>query len=154
MLHITFFELIVRAIPESFLFVFSVYVFANTKIDIKKYIISSITLAIGTFLIRKLPISYGIHTILNIILLVCICNFFNKINTLQCIKGGILTAILLFFSEGFNLFLIQCRVGTNATFIFSNPVLKTIYGLPSLAVFLISVLLINFFVKRKKSKNV
>lgn len=149
MLHISFFELIVRAIPESFLFVFAIYVFANAKIDIKKYIIASLSLAIGTFFIRKLPISYGIHTILNIILLVLICNFLNKINTVECIKGGIFTAILLFFSEGVNLFLIQLKVGENVTSVFSDPVLKTIYGLPSLIIFLIIILLINFLMKRK-----
>lgn len=151
MLHISFFELIVRTIPESFLFVFAIYVFANTKVDFKKYIIASIGLAIGTFFIRKLPISYGIHTIINIILLVFICNFFNKINTLECIKGGIFTAILLFFSEAINLFLIQLKVGDNVTSIFSNPVLKTIYGIPSLIIFLVIILSVNFLKNRKRA---
>ncbi len=150
MLHISFFELIVRTIPESFLFVFAIYVFANTKLDFKKYIISSIELAIGTFFIRKLPISYGIHTIINIILLVFICNFFNKINTLECIKGGIFTAIILFFSEAINLFLIQLKVGDNVTSIFRDPVLKTIYGIPSLIIFLLVILLVNFLKNRKR----
>lgn len=150
MLHISFFELIVRTIPESFLFVFAIYVFANTKLDFKRYIISSIELAIGTFFIRKLPISYGIHTIINIILLVFICNFFNKINTLECIKGGIFTAIILFFSEAINLFLIQLKVGDNVTSIFRDPVLKTIYGIPSLIIFLLVILLVNFLKNRKR----
>lgn len=150
MLHISFFELIVRTIPESFLFVFAIYVFANKKLDFKKYIISSIELAIGTFFIRKLPISYGIHTIINIILLVFICNFFNKINTLECIKGGIFTAIILFFSEAINLFLIQLKVGDNVTSIFRDPVLKTIYGIPSLIIFLLVILLVNFLKNRKR----
>lgn len=154
MLHISFFELIVRTIPESFLFVFAIYVFANKKLDFKKYIISSIELAIGTFFIRKLPISYGIHTIINIILLVFICNFFNKINTLECIKGGIFTAIILFFSEAINLFLIQLKVGDNVTSIFRDPVLKTIYGIPSLVIFLAIIILINFLKNRKKIKDV
>ncbi|WP_024613172.1 hypothetical protein [Clostridium sp. Ade.TY] len=153
MLHISFFELIVRAIPESFLFVFAIYVFANKKLDIKKYIISSLGLAISMFIVRNFPIGYGTHTILNIILLVCITNFFNKINTVECIKGGIITAILLFFSEGINLFLIQLKVGENVTSVFSDPVLKTIYGLPSLIIFLVIILLINFLKKRKKINN-
>ena len=154
MLHISFFELIVRAIPESFLFVFAIYVFANKKVDLNKYIISSIGLAISMFVVRSFPIGYGTHTILNIILLVCITNFLNKINTLECIKGGIFTSIILFFSEAINLFLIQLKVGENVTSIFSDPILKTIYGIPSLVIFLAIIILINFLKNRKKIKDV
>lgn len=154
-LHLSFFEFIVRSIPESILFVFAVYIFSNTKIKFRKYIFSSILLAITTFLIRMLPISYGIHTILNIIMLVIIASSVIKISVIDSIRAGILTAILMFICEGINMVLIQLIHRNEIGEIFTNPILKTAYGLPSLIIFTI-LLLIYKFIKfnRKGIKSV
>lgn len=148
--HLSFFELIIRGIPEGILFVFAVHIFSNTKIKFKNYVVSSILLTITIFLIRMLPISYGIHTILNIIMLVVITSVVLKISIIDSIRSGILTAILMFICEGINMGLIQLINGNEIEKIFSNPILKTVYGLPSLIIFTIIILLYKFIKSNRK----
>lgn len=154
-LHLSFLEFVVRGIPEGILFIFSVYVFSNTKIETKNFIIASLSLSIATFLVRMLPISYGIHTILNIIVLVIIATIIIKVSIIDAIRSGILTAILMFVCEGINMGLIQITHGSDMERIFTDPVLKTVYGIPSLMIFTI-ILLVYKFIKfnRKGFKSV
>ncbi|MBP1888713.1 hypothetical protein J2Z53_000292 [Clostridium moniliforme] len=152
MLAVSFLELIVRGVPESFLFVYSVYILSNTKFNKKLYFLTSTILVVVTFFIRRLPISYGIHTILNIILLVILTTYIDKINILKSIKAGIITAIIMFICEGINMFFIQCLCGNNIIRIFTNPTLKTIYGLPSLIIFFVVILIIKFLLYKKEEK--
>ncbi|MBM7835277.1 hypothetical protein [Clostridium sardiniense] len=154
-LHLSFLEFVVRGIPEGILFIFSVYVFSNTKIESEKFIISSLSLAIATFLVRMLPISYGIHTILNIIVLVIIATVIIKVTPIDAIRSGILTAILMFVCEGINMGLIQITHGSDMERIFTDPVLKTVYGIPSLMIFTIILLVYKFIkINRKGFKSV
>ncbi|GAA0069657.1 hypothetical protein UT300003_11800 [Clostridium sardiniense] len=154
-LHLSFLEFVVRGIPEGILFIFSVYVFSNTKIESGKFIISSLSLAIATFLVRMLPISYGIHTILNIIVLVIIATVIIKVSIIDAIRSGILTAILMFVCEGMNMGLIQITHGSDMERIFTDPVLKTVYGIPSLMIFTIILLAYKFIkINRKGFKSV
>ena len=60
-------------IPESFLLVFVSYVFAGKRVNRKLYFISSILFVIVACLVRRLPIHFGVHTII-IILIYSIIN--------------------------------------------------------------------------------
>lgn len=150
MLTVSFLELVTRGVPESFLFVYSVYIITNTKIDNKKYFLSSIMLALIGFFNRLLPISYGIHTILNIIVLVILSTYIIKINVLQSIKASLLICIIMFICEGVNMFLIQILYGDNIVKVLTNPVLKTLYGIPSLIMTTIIILIIKFLLNKKR----
>ena len=150
MLTVSFLELVTRGVPESFLFVYSVYIITNTKIDNKKYFLSSIMLALIGFFNRLLPISYGIHTILNIIVLVILSTCIIKINVLQSIKASLLICIIMFICEGVNMFLIQILYGDNIVKVLTNPVLKTLYGIPSLIMTTIIILIIKFLLNKKR----
>lgn len=150
MLQVSFFELVARGIPESFLFIYLVHLLTHTKINIKKYFISSMLLDVIGFLIRRLPINYGIHTILNIVVVVILVTAINKINILEAIKSTIITSIIVFVCEGINMFLIQILYGNNIANILSNPVLKIIYGMPSLIIFIIVILTIRIIIYKKE----
>ena len=134
MLKLTMFEFVIRSIPEVFVFMFAAYAFSKTKIDKKIYILSSLLLAVAVFVIRALPINYGVHTILNISFMTIISNSINKIEIISSVKAAIIMAIILFASEGINVFILKFLLGDRLTMILSNPVLKTIYGLPSLLI--------------------
>jgi hypothetical protein len=150
MLKLSAFEFIFRTLPEAFIFIFASYLFANQKINTKKYILSSIMVAISIFLIRMLPINYGVHTILNIITQTLILNSINKIDIIPAVKSALVTTICLFIIELLNMVALNIIYGNQLNEILSNPMLKTIYGLPSLAAFLIIVICYYYF---KKGKN-
>lgn len=154
-LQLSFFEFLCRTIPEALLFILAIYIFSGVKFKVKRFLLSSFILAIITFLVRMLPISYGIHIMLNIIVFFSIQNLIIKINITDSIKYSILTAILMSICEGFNVGFLKIFNVNRIEEIFNNPILKTLYGLPSLIIFLI-VLLIYKLIKcnRKEIKYV
>ncbi len=87
------------------------------------------------FIIRSLPISYGIHTILSIMVLILLSYIINRIDVIRAVKSTIITIILQLICEGTNIFIIQYILKENMNHIFRDPNLKTIYGIPSLIIF-------------------
>ncbi|MGV8984058.1 hypothetical protein [Clostridium sp.] len=155
MLKLTLLEVFLRSLPEEFLVIFAVYAFSKTVINIKKYIISSILYLISVYLIRLLPIQYGVHTILNIIVIIIVSVNINKIGTIKSIKAGIMAVILLFICEGINMVIIQDVLKVNMINILSNTSLKILYGIPSLVMFAAVVCTYYLYlVKRKKLSEV
>lgn len=150
MLKLSLFEIIVRALPEEFLFVLSVHAFTKTGINLKKYLMSGSILWIMACLIRLLPIQYGINTILGLIVLIVLVSYINKIDIIKSIRAGIITMILGFVFEGINLLLIQFVLHKELQNIVGDPVLKTLYGLPSLIIFAIFVIVYYFRLSKRK----
>ncbi|ACQ53430.1 hypothetical protein WBZ18_17250 [Clostridium botulinum] len=135
MLKLSIVEFVARATPEAFLLIFAVYTFSNTRMNKKNYLLSSFLMLIMIFIIRSLPISYGIHTILSIMVLILLSYIINRIDVIRAVKSTIITIILQLICEGTNIFIIQYILKENMNHIFRDPNLKTIYGIPSLIIF-------------------
>jgi len=150
MLKLTLLEVFLRALPESFLVVFAVYAFSKTVINMKRYIISSIFYVILIYIIRLLPIQYGVHTILNIIVLIVLTVNINKIVIIKSIQASIMALILLFICEGINMFIIQYIFKVNVINLLTNRSLKILYGIPSLVIFATTVFSYYIYLARRK----
>ncbi|MBW9149911.1 hypothetical protein K2F40_13180 [Clostridium sp. CM028] len=153
MLKITLLEFLFRGLPEGFLIFFAVYVFSKTVINIKRYIISSIIFIIAVYLIRLLPIQYGVHAILNIIVIIVLTVNINKISIIKSIKAGIMTVVLELICEGINVFIIDNIFKADIMYVLGEPLLKTLYGIPSLLVFAIIVSTYYLYVARRKKMS-
>ncbi|MDY4948122.1 MAG: hypothetical protein SO128_01960 [Clostridium cadaveris] len=149
MLKLTAIEIVARLIPEALIFIFATYALSKTKIDIKRYITASCLLTTCIFIIRMLPISYGVHTILNIIVQAVIIIYINRIEIIDAIKCTITTAISLFILEGLNMLLLTFIFDDQVESIMRDPFLKTLSGLPSLAAFAIIIITYYFYLKKK-----
>ena len=106
MLKIGVIELLIRLTPESFLLIFIIQAFSDSKINKNKYILSSLLLTLTIYSVRLLPIHYGVHTVLNIIAIVLICTFINKVTPIKAISCSLILSIFLALSEALNLFFI------------------------------------------------
>ena len=152
MLRITLFEFIFRGIPEIILIILASYIFSRTKIDKKNFIKALIISNIGVFVIRNLPIGYGIHTILNIIfqtiVVVKVCN----IDSIKAIKSSILSAIILFLAEFINVGLLNLILQENISSLFNNIKIKTLCGLPSIFIFALIIYLYNVYMKKRENR--
>lgn len=153
MLALTSFELIGRTIPEAFIFIFATYVFSNTKLDAKRYIISSVLLGICIYFVRKLPINYGVHTILNIIIQSSIITAISKIAIVKVIRSAIISALSLFILEAFNILILSLIFKEQLQELMLNPTSKIIYGSPSLICFVVIIVSYYHVNKRGKIKN-
>ncbi len=155
MLHLTWFEFFARVIPEEFFTLLLVYALSKQKVDVKRYILSSLLYAVLVFAIRELPISYGIHTIINVIVLIGISYFINKINLTVSIRSSIITLILLYVCELINMLFIQYILHLDLTKMYTDVYVKTLYSLPSLiSLAIITIFLYYLLVIRKREKNV
>lgn len=150
MLRISLFEFFVRAIPEEFFFVLAIHAFSKTAIDLKKYLFSGTLASIMIYLIRSLPIQYGVHTLLGLIMLIVVVTSINKIDIITAIRGGITSFILCFILEGINVSFIQFVLKKDLNLILSNPITKTLAGLPSLIAFGIVVIAYYYRLKKKE----
>lgn len=145
-------EILLRAIPEGFLYILGVYVFSKVRIHKKSYIISSLITSIAIYFIRELPINYGVHTILSILFIVFLSILYNEIDSIKVIRSTILTFIIQFLSEGINMIVLTSIPSLNLDKLFSVAICKTLLGLPSIAITL--VVCIWFYNVNKKKDEI
>jgi hypothetical protein len=149
MLKITLFEFIVRAIPEAFIYILACYALSKHTVNAIRYIASSVLFAIAMYLIRVLPINYGVHIILNIVVLNVILISINKIDIIPAIKASIVGFIALFIIEMGNMLVLSYIFKGRIDEIMSNTIIKVIYGLPSLGLFALGTICYYYHLRKK-----
>lgn len=155
MLKVSLLEFIIRGIPEGLILFLAIYAFTKNKIQLNRYLISSIVLSICVYFIKMLPIQKGIDSILNLIVLIVLSVYINNLHVVTAIKISIFIMILEFICEGINIFAIQLIFPEKLNLIFQNKILGTVYTIPSLIIF--GFIVVWFYVrlyKRKELKDI
>lgn len=148
-------KFIFRGIPESCIHMYAMYTLNHKKIHKRNYISSSMILAGCMVLITKLPISYGIHTLLVMMTLISLAVIMNGLRIDYCISIGIVNAIIQFIAEGVNIVLIRKVFRQEMSTVMANPITSTLYGIPSILIFFGAVWAMGKFTNRvKRNKNV
>ena len=150
MLETQFIELILRGFPESFMLIFTAHLLFNKPIHKKPYIISSFLFGSLGFLVRFLPIHYGVHIVLNLFIYILILVNISNFELNKSISASIITFMLQITSEAINVMIIESFFMVDIKLIFSNPICKTLYGLPSLLIMAVCILLCYFFMRNRK----
>ncbi|MBC2579789.1 hypothetical protein [Clostridium sp. DJ247] len=156
MLKLSILEFLFRVIPESFTLIFAGYAFSSKVIDKKSFCISSIVLSVITYLVRMLPIHFGVHTIILLIIYMLTTVTINKIDIIKSLSAGLISAILMYTCEWVNAFIITDIFKKNLDTIMKNHLMKLLYFSPSLLLFAIIIIFIytkNVYL-RKVPKNV
>ena len=155
MIQLTWIEFFIRVIPESFFVILLIHAFSKQAIDKKKYIMATLVYSILVFSVRMLPISYGIHTMVNLIMLILITSTINKIDIKIGIPSSILTLIFLFICELVNMLIVQDLLHLDIERMFYSVYIKTIYSSLSLVLLaFISIFSYNLLVIKKRAQNV
>lgn len=145
-------EFFLRLILESFILILAGYAFSSMRIEKKDFCISSALLAVATYLIRMLPIHFGVHTIILLVVYVLISVKINKIDINRAISAGLFSSIVLFLSEWINIFVLTKILKINIDIIFKSPIKKSIYLLPSIMLFALMVTLV-FYINALRRKG-
>ncbi|MHB8963850.1 MAG: hypothetical protein ACYC5K_11935 [Saccharofermentanales bacterium] len=153
MLQISLFELAVRGILEGFLFILAVHAFARTRITKGPYVIGSIIFIAFTYVIRLLDINFGVHTVLNLIVIIAICVFINRLVLFNVVKGAMLSVLIMFAIEGVNIAFLQLIYKDDLVNIISDPYRKTLAGIPGIVLFGITAAVLYYFMAYKYSKT-
>lgn len=142
--------ILLRGIPEAFIHMYAMYAFANERINKKRYILSSIILAFLMVLISKLPISYGIHSILVVMAIIGLGVLGNQLDIVYCISITIINMCIQFLAEGINVVLIERVLKMDIASMMSSAISKSICGIPSLIIFFAIVCLGHKIIRKKQ----
>ncbi len=155
MTNISWIDLVLRFIPEALIIILAGYAVARKTIVANQYILASLLLATIMFIVKLLPISTIFHMILSIIASIIILVAINKIKILLSILSTFVSFILTVLAEGLNVFLMSTLFNLDMEKIFNeaSPLQKNLYGLPSLFIFAI-IVIIYFIIANKKRENV
>jgi hypothetical protein len=146
MLEVTWIEFFLRLIPETFILIGGIHIFTKKSLDIPKYIIASIVMSIISFLIRWLPIYFGVHMMINIILCISIMVIIN-IPLTKAIYSTLLMFFLLSLGEFFNMIGLSLL---NINIEVESPFIKCLFGMPSLIIMWLLIISINWLLKKKE----
>ena len=153
MLKISWIELIIKGIPEGFLDVLAIFFFIRMKFDLVKYFILSVGFIFLNYIIRLLPISFGVNTMLGLLALILLFIIICKAEPSKVIKSVIIMAIFLFISEGINSVILILMFGTEKTMSFvSDPITKSISSIPSTVIFAV-IVICSYFVLKKRDEH-
>lgn len=149
MLKLSLIEFFLRLIPEGFLLALSIYAFSGTTLSKKRYIVAASVLSINTYLVRMLPINFGVHTILLLMLYIIVAVNISKIDMMMAIKLSLIATIILSICDFVNLFMLVKIFSISIENLLDDTFTKTMLGLPSLGLFFIIV----FFFYKKNSRK-
>ncbi|APM41315.1 hypothetical protein [Clostridium kluyveri] len=153
MLKLQWIEIFLRLIPEMFLVIWGIAIISRRSLNIKKHILLSIMLGIIVFFTRDLPIYFGVHTII-IIILTIITMVIAGIPIIASIYGTLIMSLMLSLSESVNMILLNL-LNTTTTINSMNPIKKCILGIPSLVILFLIIITLNYIItRRKKLKDV
>lgn len=153
MFQLTIPDIFLRVIPEVVLFTWASYCISSTKINRKNFALSCLILGIGCYLIRSLPIIFGINSLLIVLLVISVNIWINKISKIKAIKTSVFVYIVMFFSELITVVILQVLLKVNLSEIVKNSLLKNIYLAPTLIVFAVAILVINKVLTKRASKK-
>ncbi len=155
MLQLSLFELLFRLMPEGFLMCSFMYSFSDKQIlDKKKFIITGLIFGITPYLVRLMPINFGIHTIISIIVYMVVAVNINDIYIIKAISSALIGTLILFVCDFINLLVVVHVFKISVENLLENIFIKTLLGLPSLLLFLIFVVWFHRRSFKKTSINI
>lgn len=138
-MKLTILELIIKGIPEAVLFTFGMYAFSGIKItkEVWKKFMSFMTLMfLWTYIVRLLPINYGVNLMLVLVFAIFFGVMILKIPLSKCVKAALISAAGIVIGEGVNMLMLQGIYGAEKTQeIIGDPILKVVNTIPSSIVF-------------------
>lgn len=155
MLHTSLGYILVRSFPECAVMLIVGCKFLNLKISIETLLKKTFILGMIISLIRMLPISFGIHTIIGMVIILFVLADLSKSSFMDCIIAMCKLFLCLIFSEVIYIKLITTIFLVPESVLLNNySVTSAIYTLPSLFIFAILGFLIEFIIKKIRGGEV
>lgn len=155
MFELSWIDFVFRLIPEGLIIILAGYAVSKKVFNIKLYLLSSIILAVITFVLKNLPISAVLPVLLAAIAAVLLLVFINKIKVVYAIMSTMASLVLSLLIEGLNMVALEkmFQVDTYGVYINATPLLRILYGSPSLLVFAAIVISYYFISRRNRTKK-
>ncbi|CUU48574.1 hypothetical protein [Clostridium beijerinckii] len=150
MLSLTWIDFFIRLIPEEFIFIWGICTISNIVISKKTHIIYCILIAIEVYVVRLLPIHFGVHIIINNIFTICLL-IITGISIDIAIRNSLLMMLLIVISEFFNMLVLKI-LNINIEAQFKIPGVESLMLSPSLLLVILLIYLTKFLLRKKECK--
>lgn len=145
--------LIFQGIPEQLAVVTLTFVLANVRIKRINVVITGAILAIIAYVIRLLPVTFGIHTIINLGLLFIILVQVFKTPVFIALISAMTTLLVLILLETSILYSLFMLFGINLTVFQENDLIRILVTLPQVVIiFLIAWIIFKYKSLRKDNE--
>ena len=138
------FRFIFLGIPETIALVTLVFVIAKAKINWKKIIFLGVLLTCTAYLLRLIPITFGVHTLVNIGLLIFLMTYLEKVDLIRSIISVLIGYFCLIVIEAVTHMATLPIFNLSVEQVINNEFLLTVSGIPQV----ILLFLIAFIVKK------
>lgn len=150
--------LLIKGVPECLIVAWAIYVFTGTPFNVKNYLLLAGISLVATYLIRFLPITLGINTVLFLFVLIFAFQMIHKGGISMVIRTVISSVIILILIAVSELLyvlmttLIYGREQAETLFRFSDELTRAFYAIPS-NIFLALFVLAGYFIMKKVQKK-
>ena len=126
---------------------------AKIPLDWRKIILIGTVLAFGAYILRLFPIAFGLHTILQIVLLVIVLTLLGKAELSLSLIASLLSFLTLAIFEFICLSLLMPVFNVTPETLFADPIKRIVLGEPNVLLLFISAFLLNKYVHKRGSTN-
>lgn len=142
-MKIPFLVLVLQGIPEQIGIVTLAFVIAKASLDWGKIISSGVFLAVSAYLLRMLPITFGVHTIVLIGFLFFILFKFAKVNLTTSIVTSIVSFLALIVFETVSLSILMPLFNITHDLFISNVIIRVLITIPQVLLIYLTAYLIK-----------
>lgn len=135
---------------ESIAMVTLAFVLIKAKMEWHKVSLIALVLTTVALFLRTLPITFGVHTIVNIFILIIVLSYFTKANLYRSILTGFISFIALMISETLSIYLILNFFNLSLDLIIEEPSLKILVSIPHILLLFIICLIIIYQRQRRE----
>ncbi|HOJ12088.1 MAG TPA: hypothetical protein PK733_16065 [Clostridiales bacterium] len=154
MQRLNWIELVFGVVPESLIFIFGIYIFSNTLICKKRLFLSALIISISTYIIKLLPIQFGVHMLILIMALVGVSSFINHVEIIKAVTSALLLIIIRLITEWISLLIMRELLNISIDVFLDNPLIKVLYVYPSTFMFFLVVFIVYIFKKKNCKERV
>ncbi len=120
------------SIPESLTLYYMVLALVRKKESLLFVIALSLLTSLFSYIARSIPMVFGIHSILQVILMVIFLNLFLKLSWHTAVATMIVASVVLGFAEGIFIPFLAWIFSLDLEQIISDPLLRILFTLPHL----------------------
>lgn len=154
-MKLIWYAVLIRAIPEAIGTTLLTLTIIEEKKSVKDVLLVSILCGISAFIMRLLPIKFGIHILITLAMQVFIMNIVFKVKIQMLFKCVLICMIILMASEMLTIVFIQTVLKIDPKEVFANLTGILLAGLPSvLVLYLTTFIIYNFKNNRYVGKDV
>ncbi|MDX9871249.1 MAG: hypothetical protein RBT41_02375 [Clostridia bacterium] len=154
-MQMPFLSWLLQGIPESIGIAAVVYSFSSRQIRWKYPIFIGLIYAVFMYVIRLLPLTFGVHTVILIFILAILSTLIAKIDLRKAIINANIAIIILALSEIISVY-IAVRMGGLASqdIIFTNQFYRIVVGMPPVITLYSAAILYSYRARLVKNMEI